>query len=190
MKTMFRKFPELLGMMFGLGDAVFRLIASLVFDPGEAQAFGALDVYAVDINADKLRLAAGYGALPVNARLGDPVAEIHRLTQGRGVDVALELIGLPQTMKQAVQSLAVMGRAVVATPAGGIPDALRDGENGRLVPINDAPALAETLDELLADAEQRARLGAQARVTAQHDFTPEQELARNLAIYAQIVEAA
>ena len=42
MKTMFRKFPELLGMMFGLGDAVFRLIASLVFDPGEAQAFGAL----------------------------------------------------------------------------------------------------------------------------------------------------
>jgi propanol-preferring alcohol dehydrogenase len=30
------------------------------------------------------------------------------------VDVALELIGLPQTMKQAVQSLAIMGRAVVA----------------------------------------------------------------------------
>jgi propanol-preferring alcohol dehydrogenase len=30
------------------------------------------------------------------------------------VDVALEMIGLPQTMKQAVQSLAVMGRAVVA----------------------------------------------------------------------------
>lgn len=79
-----------------------------------ARAFGALDVYAVDINADKLRLAEKYGAIPVNAGSGDPVAEIHRLTQGRGVDVALELIGLPQTMRQAVQSLAVMGRAVVA----------------------------------------------------------------------------
>jgi propanol-preferring alcohol dehydrogenase len=40
------------------------------------------------------------------------VAEIRRLTGGKGVDVALELIGLPLTMKQAVESLAVFGRAV------------------------------------------------------------------------------
>lgn len=79
-----------------------------------AYAFGALDVYAVDINADKLRLAEKYGAIPVNASSSDPVREIRRLTQSKGVDVALEVIGLPQTMKQAVQSLAVMGRAVVA----------------------------------------------------------------------------
>lgn len=79
-----------------------------------AYASGALDVYAVDINADKLKLAEKYGAIPVNASMSDPVAEIRRLTRGRGVDVALEVIGLPQTMKQAVQSLAVMGRAVVA----------------------------------------------------------------------------
>ena len=79
-----------------------------------AHAFGALDVYAVDINADKLRLAQKYGAIAVNAISSDPVTEIRQLTQGKGVDVALEMIGLPQTMKQAVQSLAVMGRAVVA----------------------------------------------------------------------------
>jgi propanol-preferring alcohol dehydrogenase len=77
-----------------------------------ARALGALDVYAVDINADKLQVAARYGAIPVNAALGDPVAEIHRLTRGKGVDIALELIGLPQTMRQAVQSLAIFGRAV------------------------------------------------------------------------------
>lgn len=77
-------------------------------------ALGALDVYAVDINADKLKLAERYGAIPVNAGTGDPVDEIYRLTQAKGVDVALELIGLPQTMKQAVQSLAIMGRAVIA----------------------------------------------------------------------------
>lgn len=79
-----------------------------------ARAFGALEVYAVDINPDKLALAAQYGAIPVDARLSDPVAEIQRLTRGRGVDVAIELIGLAQTMRQAVQSLAVLGRAVVA----------------------------------------------------------------------------
>ena len=79
-----------------------------------AQAFGALDVYAVDINSEKLRLAEKYGAIPVNSKSRDPVAEIRRLTQDKGVDVALELIGLPQTMRQAVQCLGVMGRAVVA----------------------------------------------------------------------------
>jgi propanol-preferring alcohol dehydrogenase len=79
-----------------------------------AHAFGALDVYAVDINPDKLGLAARHGAIPVNAAGGDSAAAIRRLTQGRGVDVALEMIGRAQTMRQAVQSLAVLGRAVVA----------------------------------------------------------------------------
>src|SRR5204863_6985468 len=43
----------------------------------------------------------------------DPVAAIQDLTQGRGVDVALELIGLPRTMQQAVRSLAIKGRAAL-----------------------------------------------------------------------------
>lgn len=90
--------------MGGLGASAVQL----------AQAAGALDVYAVDINPDKLRLAEDYGAAPINARSGDPVAQILRQTHGRGVDVALELIGLPETMQQAVQSLAIMGRAVLA----------------------------------------------------------------------------
>jgi 2-desacetyl-2-hydroxyethyl bacteriochlorophyllide A dehydrogenase len=79
-----------------------------------ARAFGALDVFAVDINADKLQLAAQYGAIPVNARQVDPVAEIRKQTNGKGVDVAIELIGLPQTMRQTVQCLGILGRAVIA----------------------------------------------------------------------------
>jgi 2-desacetyl-2-hydroxyethyl bacteriochlorophyllide A dehydrogenase len=78
-----------------------------------ARAFGALNVYAVDINADKLRMAEGFGAIPVNAAETDPVAEIKRLTDGRGVDVALELIGLPLAARQAVESLAIFGRVVM-----------------------------------------------------------------------------
>jgi len=78
-----------------------------------AQAFGALDVYAVDINASKLKTAEGFGAIPVNAAKTDPVAEIKRLTNGRGVDVALELIGLSLTVRQCIESLAVFGRAVM-----------------------------------------------------------------------------
>ncbi len=78
-----------------------------------ARALGAWEVYAVDINADKLKLAEHYGAIPIDASETDPVAEIRRLTQRRGVDVALELIGLPLTQNQAVECLAVFGRAVM-----------------------------------------------------------------------------
>ncbi len=79
-----------------------------------AKVFGASEVFAVDIQPGKLALAERFGAVPVNAAACEPVAEIGRLTGGRGVDVALELIGLPLTMRQAVQSLAIQGRAALA----------------------------------------------------------------------------
>ena len=76
-----------------------------------AYALGAAAVYAVDIKQDKLTLAQTFGAVPINAAAQNPVAAIANLTNGRGVDVALELIGLPVTIQQAVQSLAILGRA-------------------------------------------------------------------------------
>ena len=78
-----------------------------------ARAMGAGEVYAVDMNHGKLTFAASHGALPVDAAKGDAVEEIRRLTKGRGVDVALELIGLPLTMQQAVRCLAIQGRAML-----------------------------------------------------------------------------
>lgn len=79
-----------------------------------AKLFGAADVYAVDIQERKLSRASQFGAVTVNAAACDPVEEIRRLTERRGVDVALELIGSPVTMRQAVRCLAVQGRAVLA----------------------------------------------------------------------------
>jgi len=87
----------------GLGQSAIQL----------ARAFGALTVYAVDINEEKLNLATHYGAIPINAQRVDVVEEIKKLTKGKGVDVAIEMIGLPQTMKQAVQSAGVMARVVI-----------------------------------------------------------------------------
>lgn len=79
-----------------------------------ARAYGARQVYAVDILPSKLELARQLGAIPINAVETEPVAEIRRLTGGRGVDVALELIGLPATMEQAFKSLAILGRIAIA----------------------------------------------------------------------------
>jgi glycosyltransferase involved in cell wall biosynthesis len=55
------------------------------------------------------------------------------------------------------------GLPVVSTAVGGLRDLVRDGDNALVVPPGDAPALARTLDRLLADADLRERLGRRAR---------------------------
>jgi glycosyltransferase involved in cell wall biosynthesis len=74
-------------------------------------------------------------------------------------------------------------RAIVASNVGGMPDVVRDGENGLLVPPGDVSALANTLLGLLVDPARRTQLGRAARATVESDFTPERELQRNLEIY-------
>jgi 2-desacetyl-2-hydroxyethyl bacteriochlorophyllide A dehydrogenase len=78
-----------------------------------AKALGAIKVFGVDIQLDKLELASEYGAIPVNASRVDAIQEIRKFTKGKGVNIALELIGLPKTIGQAIESLGVMGRAVI-----------------------------------------------------------------------------
>ncbi len=78
-----------------------------------ARAFGARTVYAVDISEKKLAAAKRLGAIAIHAGKADAVAEIRERTGG-GVDVALEVIGLPGTIQQSLRCLGNMGRAVVA----------------------------------------------------------------------------
>jgi 2-desacetyl-2-hydroxyethyl bacteriochlorophyllide A dehydrogenase len=77
-----------------------------------AKVFGALDVYAIDVQEERLAAAEAYGAIPVSAAR-DPVRELRSRVDGHGIDVALALVGLPGPMRQAVQSLAPYGRAVL-----------------------------------------------------------------------------
>lgn len=79
-----------------------------------AMACGVNEVFAVDINKEKLMRAEQYGAMAIDAYVENPVEVIKDLTGGRGVDVALELIGLPETMEQAFLVLGVMGRLAIA----------------------------------------------------------------------------
>lgn len=63
--------------------------------------------------------------------------------------------GLPVALMEA----AVAGLPRIGTAVGGVPDLIDDDATGLLVPRGDAPALAEALDRLLADATLRSRLG-------------------------------
>ena len=70
----------------------------------------------MDRDPAKLALAERFGARTLQAADLTPeavVAQVRAMTHGRGVDVALELVGKPDTMRTALQSLAPLGRAVV-----------------------------------------------------------------------------
>ena len=74
--------------------------------------------------------------------------------------------GLPLTVVEALLS----GCVVVATPAGGVPELVVDGETGLIARDEDADHLAEQLGRVLRDAPLRSRLGAagRTRALAQH----------------------
>lgn len=87
----------------GLGQSAIQL----------ARAFGSPEVFAIDINEEKLKLAVKHGAIAINGEKNNVVAEIKRITEGKGADVAIEMIGLPQTQKQALQCVGPSGRVVL-----------------------------------------------------------------------------
>jgi propanol-preferring alcohol dehydrogenase len=78
-----------------------------------ARALNCGDVYVAEINPAKLDLAEKLGAVAIDVNAGDPVEQIRRATDGKGVHVSLELIGSAQTMRQAVQCLGPLGRAAL-----------------------------------------------------------------------------
>ena len=92
--------------IFGFGGLGFSALQL-------ARAYDCGNVYVVEINAAKLASAARMGAIAIDARAADPVEQIKEATGGTGVDVALELIGSPKTMRQAVLCLAPLGRAAL-----------------------------------------------------------------------------
>jgi glycosyltransferase involved in cell wall biosynthesis len=66
------------------------------------------------------------------------------------------------TPVSAIEALAA-GRPVVATRVGGVPDVVRDGEDGFLVDAGDTDELADRLEQLARDPALRERMGKQGR---------------------------
>jgi glycosyltransferase involved in cell wall biosynthesis len=77
-------------------------------------------------------------------------------------------------------------RPVVATRAGGIPEAVTDGVTGRVVPARDPQALATALADLLGDAARRAAYGAAGRARFLERFTAERMAAATLAVLEEV----
>jgi glycosyltransferase involved in cell wall biosynthesis len=90
--------------------------------------------------------------------------------------------GLPNALLEAM----ACGKAVIATPVGGITDVIVDCENGRLVSTNNVNELVNAMDELLTNADLKKKLGGAGRQTIIEKFTLQSELDGNLAVYHQL----
>jgi starch synthase (maltosyl-transferring) len=76
--------------------------------------------------------------------------------------------GMPNVVLEAMAA----GRAVVATRVEGTEDLIIPGATGWLVPPGDAAALAEALEEAVADPERCRRLGEAGRARVDAEFAP------------------
>ena len=77
---------------------------------------------------------------------------------------------------------------IVAAAAGGIPEVVRDGVNGRLVAPRDAQALGEAMIELLNDAEGRRRMGVAGRRIVEEEFSIDKMVEENLKVYRELLK--
>jgi glycosyltransferase involved in cell wall biosynthesis len=91
--------------------------------------------------------------------------------------------GLPLVLIEAM----VRRRPVVATPVGGTPEVVADGETGLLVPPRDPQALADALERLLADPALRDRMGDAGYARAAQRFSVDEMTRRMLEIYDEAV---
>lgn len=78
-----------------------------------ARAAGAAHVIAIDAVAARLDMASSFGAAPVHLTEEDPRAAVKAVTDGRGVDVAIDAVGDPRALDLAIRVAANCGTVSV-----------------------------------------------------------------------------
>ena len=83
---------------------------------------------------------------------------------------------------------ALMGRPVVASDVGGLPEVVLDEQTGILVPVDDTAAFAAAMLAILRDRERRERLGASARARALDEFSARGHIDQWDALYRRLAD--
>jgi glycosyltransferase involved in cell wall biosynthesis len=87
----------------------------------------------------------------------------------------------------AVVEAMAMGKAVVATTTGGLPEVVAQGETGLLVPPGDVESLAATVVSLLEDRVRREQMGRCGRARAQERFSLDASVMHMEQLYGEVL---
>lgn len=119
-------------------------------------------------------------------KLGERILFLGRVPSAASVLNACDVIVLPSLSEGsplvAAEAMA-LGKPVVATRVGGLPDVVLDGETGLLVPPADPEALAAAVSRLLRDPALASQLGEAGARRADEHFTVERMVREYLAVF-------
>jgi glycosyltransferase involved in cell wall biosynthesis len=109
------------------------------------------------------------------------------------VMAALDVLVLPSTKSEATsqvipQALAV-GTPVAAAATGGIPEIVRDGQTGRLVPPGDAGALARAVRSLLDDPEGAREMALAGQRLIRDRYSADAAMTATTEVYRRLITA-
>jgi len=80
-----------------------------------------------------------------------------------------------------------MGRPVIATTLGGMPELVEDGVNGRLFAPKDAEGLSCIINEMFSDEKLLRQMGKAGRATAEREFDPEVHYQKIHGVYQRLL---
>ena len=103
---------------------------------------------------------------------------------------ALDIFVLPSLTEALPISLLeamAAGRPTIASRVGGIPEIVREGVNGLLVPPADPPGLADAIEALIGDRGRARRIGEAGQRTVEKNFTADQMAYATGAVYHELI---
>lgn len=105
------------------------------------------------------------------------------------LDVVAHASVRPEPFGRVILEAMLLEKPVIAAAAGGVPELLRDGETGWLVPPGDAPSLAAALERVLAAPEAAAAVGRRARAWALENFPLSRQVEQMTRTYESVTGA-
>lgn len=181
---------------FGVPEEALLIgvVAQLIERKGHRVLFGALR----QLRDPRLRLVC-FGQGPLREALERESRDLGDTVHFAGfrTDLArwvgcLDLLVHPALMEGLGVSLlqaSAAGVPIIASRAGGMPEAVADGRSGLLVPPGDATALAGAIRRLIDDQPLRTRLGHQGRARIEAEFSVAAMVEGNLAVYRELLAA-
>ena len=106
------------------------------------------------------------------------------------IDILVHASTTPEPFGQVVIEGMAEGLPVIGTDGGGVREIIVDRENGYLVPMGDADAMAKALQELLSDPEKARKIGRAGYLRVRRHFTAEQTARKVERVYADILGIA
>lgn len=183
---------------FGLESQhkVLAVIAQLIHRKGHRHLFAALPEV-IKQHPDVRVLLFGKG--PLEQTLQDQIVQ-------QGLSEHVRLIGFRDDLERVLPSLygvvhpadmeglgvsllqaAAAGVPIIGCAAGGIPEIVKDQQNGYLIPTQDVDALREAMLALLADEKQAKQFGLEGKALVQEQFSIQAMVDGNYAEYQRLL---